>query len=235
MSNAHLNRFEWLKFVMQTVDLTPATRLVASALAVQFANDETGQINPSRSTVASYLGLHPDTVKKHLRELYELGWLDRSVARGRGKSNWYHLRLPANVVAYSSYKKRGTASLSNEGKRGMKNVPKRGQNIPPHKKQEQSKEQVTSRPAPQCQKSISIGSPNENAWNAWLERQSLPGLEQLGLYGTGNPGTTWDVPFRYPPEDDDIVGTNIAIKWAIWACGETPNNAAELAPYSSGN
>ena len=51
MSNPSINRFEWLKAVMQAEVLTPTAKNVATALAVQFANAETGQINPSQETL----------------------------------------------------------------------------------------------------------------------------------------------------------------------------------------
>ncbi|MCB1349281.1 MAG: hypothetical protein KDK11_11815 [Maritimibacter sp.] len=105
MSAAFLNRFEWLKAVMQAEDLNPAAKNVATALAVQFANDQTGQINPSVVTLADYLKTSGDTVKRAVRALVEGGWLGRTEGRGRGNRTTYILLSPGRVVAISDAKK----------------------------------------------------------------------------------------------------------------------------------
>lgn len=58
-----LNRFEWYKAVLQAEGLSATTKNVAGALAIQFANNDSGQINPSQETVSDYLKVHKDTVK----------------------------------------------------------------------------------------------------------------------------------------------------------------------------
>ena len=95
-----LNRFEWIKAVMQVETLSATTRLVASALAIQFANDKTGQINPSQETITDYLKVHPDTVKRALRELRKAGWLTSLSDGGRGKSPKLRLLSPSTTLPF---------------------------------------------------------------------------------------------------------------------------------------
>ena len=55
MHSASINRFEWLKAVLQAEGLTPTAKTVASALAVKFFNEESGQMNPTQETLADFL------------------------------------------------------------------------------------------------------------------------------------------------------------------------------------
>ena len=89
-----LNRFEWLKAVLQCADLNSSTKVVASALSVQFANDQTGQLNPSLKTLDEFLaGMFLAIMKRCLRQLVEFGWLFRTEGRGAGNSTEYDLRV----------------------------------------------------------------------------------------------------------------------------------------------
>lgn len=64
MSVQTLNRDEWLKAVTQAECVNDAAARVATALVTQFANNETGQLNPSVKTPARYLKKSPDTLKR---------------------------------------------------------------------------------------------------------------------------------------------------------------------------
>jgi len=105
--SASINRFEWLKAVTQCDGLMPISKVIATALAIQFANDETGQINPSVPTLASYVKTSKDTIKRGIRALVKAGWLDRSEGRGRGNHTNYTLCSPGKVVSISRPKKEG--------------------------------------------------------------------------------------------------------------------------------
>jgi len=50
MTRDPLNRFQWLKVVLQSGAVSMTAKAIASALAVQYANDLTGKINPSALT-----------------------------------------------------------------------------------------------------------------------------------------------------------------------------------------
>ena len=92
-----LNRFEWLKAVLQVKELNSSSQVVAAALSVQFANDETGQINPAMKTLAEYLKMALSTVKRAIKELVAAGWLSRTEGRGAGNRTRYTLRSPYRV------------------------------------------------------------------------------------------------------------------------------------------
>ncbi|WP_282092815.1 helix-turn-helix domain-containing protein [Epibacterium ulvae] len=114
---AKLNRFEWLKAVTQRSDLNSSTKAVATALAVQFANDKTGDLNPSQETLVEYLGnLSLATIKRCIRQLVELGWLFRTEGRGAGNFTKYDLRAPCKIIPFRQKKKRSPASLCDDEK-----------------------------------------------------------------------------------------------------------------------
>ncbi|WP_027256870.1 helix-turn-helix domain-containing protein [Leisingera aquimarina] len=108
-----LNRFEWLKAVLQCADLNSSTKAVASALSVQFANDKTGQLNPSLKTLDEFLaGMSLATIKRCLRQLVEFGWLLRTEGRGAGNNTEYDFRAPCNITPFRPKKKGAPATLS---------------------------------------------------------------------------------------------------------------------------
>lgn len=112
-----LNRFEWLKAVMQCSEVNSSTKVVASALAVQFANDKTGDLNPSQETLVEYLGnLSLATIKRCIRQLVELGWLFRTEGRGAGNFTKYDLRAPCKIIPFRQEKKGSPASLCDDEK-----------------------------------------------------------------------------------------------------------------------
>lgn len=108
-----LNRFEWLKAVLQCSGLNSSTKAVASALSVQFANDKTGQLNPSLKTLDEFLaGMSLATIKRCLRQLVEFGWLFRSEGRGAGNHTEYDLRAPCKIIPFRPKKKGAPVNLS---------------------------------------------------------------------------------------------------------------------------
>lgn len=139
-----LNRFEWQKAVLQVRSLTSTAKLVASALSVQFANDETGQLNPGLATLMEFLGLPLSTLKRAIRQLIDAGWLSRTEGRGAGNCTNYTLLAPCKIVPFRPKKKGPKASLSAK-KKGSLVVQKEAIREPSYK--EQSKEQK-ARPSP---------------------------------------------------------------------------------------
>ena len=126
------------KAVMQVETLSATTRLVASALAIQFANDKTGQINPSQETITDYLKVHPDTVKRALRELRKAGWLTSLSDGGRGKSPKLRLLSPSTTLPFRP---------SKGGENTSCNTPEREENLSPQaaKSGEKSSPRIISR------------------------------------------------------------------------------------------
>ena len=139
-----LNRFEWLKGVLQAKDLTSTAQLVASALSVQFANDETGLINPGLATLMKYLGMARSTLKRVIKELVDTGWLSRTEGRGAGNCTSYTLLAPYKLVPFRQKPKDPNASLSTQ-KKGSQMAQKGSTGELSYK--EQSKQQK-ARPSP---------------------------------------------------------------------------------------
>ncbi len=121
-----LNRFEWLKAVMQCSEVNSSTKVVASALAVQFANDKTGDLNPSQETLVEYLGnLSLATIKRCIRQLVELGWLFRTEGRGAGNNTEYDLRAPCKIIPFRR-KKKGVTCEPLQRRKGVIGKPENG-------------------------------------------------------------------------------------------------------------
>ncbi len=108
---ADLNRYEWLKAVLQLPEVAASTKNVAAALAIEFANDETGKIYPALTTLAKYLNLSIATIKRAIRELVTLGWLDRTEGRGAGNFTRYLLKSPCKIIPFRHRRKGSSPSL----------------------------------------------------------------------------------------------------------------------------
>ena len=215
MHNQTLNRFEWLKSVMQAEGLTPTAKNVATALAVQFANAETGQINPSQKTLADYLKVHCDTIKRVLRELRNAGWLMSIGDGGRGKAPKIRLLSPGKIVPFRA-SKGGANDPAQAEKRRDDLQQKEGQITPSHNKDKQSLEQrgrdvPTRRPVAldQFMQTRFAGNPTDgprivpktdwnslNAWSEWLHTESLPQPIDLPLVQSAE--KTGDLFFWFP-------------------------------------
>ncbi|WBL34385.1 helix-turn-helix domain-containing protein [Sinirhodobacter sp. HNIBRBA609] len=113
---ADLNRYEWLKAGLQLPELAASTKNVAAALAIEFANDETGKICPALTTMAEYLKLSIATIKRAIRELVALGWLDRTEGRGAGNFTRYLLKSPCKIIPFRHRKKGSSLSLQAQEK-----------------------------------------------------------------------------------------------------------------------
>ncbi|MGP9789611.1 MarR family transcriptional regulator [Roseinatronobacter sp. NSM] len=99
-----INRFEWLKAVLRDEALNMTAKATASALAVQFCCDETGQINPKSTTLADYLGVSLASVKRAVTDLIKAGWLYRYDGRGNRKHTRYTLISPVNITPFRAPK-----------------------------------------------------------------------------------------------------------------------------------
>ncbi|MEM7720749.1 MAG: helix-turn-helix domain-containing protein [Pseudomonadota bacterium] len=224
MGSSAINRFEWLKAVMQSDQLTPSAKLVASAMAVQFANGDTGQLNPSMQTLADYVKASTDTVKRAVRSLVEAGWLGRTEGRGRGNKTAYRLASPGKIITLSP-EKRGSNQPSEKGGMGAPSPKEKGALV--HGKGgagapsyiEQSSEQNDGRDEQWRNhrfEGVNFSGPTYvskddygvlNSWGDWLRRQGLPGLCQMNIQRStdgkrGKPQTVYLLPRRLPPETD---------------------------------
>lgn len=189
---AKLNRFEWLKAVMQCSELNSSTKVVASALAVQFANDKTGDLNPSQETLVEYLGhLSLATIKRCIRKLVKLGWLFRTEGRGAGNFSKYDLRAPCKIIPFRQKKKGSPASLCDDEKGSLvtqKAVTSELSYIEEEQSQEQKAEvepdlpdERQFDPSQPCSEQLIFvprGICFARDWDAQLEQEGLPTLER---------------------------------------------------------
>lgn len=234
MANVSINRFEWVKAVLQT-GLTPAAKNTATALGLQFANDETRQINPSTTTLVKYLRVSKSTIKRTLNELIDAGWLDRTEGRGAGNMTAYTLLSPGKILPFNSQKrvqkcpqKKGSQVSLSHGKKGSPANQKGVTSEPSYI--EQSFEQNNASPfADQIISDfkrfrfdgnsfdgLTLVSKDDwsdlNRWSSWLTAHQFPGLHNFPIKKLGQGGTEYFLlPWRRPRESER--GTEQAVNY----------------------
>lgn len=224
-----INRFEWLKGVLQA-DLSDRAKVLASALAIEFCNDGTGQLNPSLPTLARYLHVSEDTAKRAVSDLGKAGWLAKTVGRGRRNTTEYILLSPGNVTALRTVDRENRAAkrvqdcTPSEQEKGCRTADKRVQNCPSHIRKEQSYEQKTGeRPAAHLREIVRRGSWQAEAWDAWLAQNGQPALEALNkLHKDGG----YDLPWKHPPSSNDLTTSRVATSIIEWAKGKERSSHA---------
>jgi len=234
-----LNRFEWLKAVLQCADLNSSTKAVASALSVQFANDKTGQLNPSLKTLDEFLaGMSIATIKRCLKQLVEFGWLFRTEGRGAGNHTEYDLRAPAKIIPFRSKKKDAPMSLYEERK-GSSMTDKGSMGDLSYIRKEQSKEQKTA-----LEPDLLDGGPSGSAregstteavfvsrqsfgcrqWEKFTERMFGAWIDRILPEVIENGERGYLLPAKFPPtnKNDWVAWRNwlIADEWTLLAASK---------------
>ena len=220
-----LNRFEWLKVVLQS-DVQDRAKAVASALALKFANDETGRINPHQETIAEYLHDSRDKVKRAIRDLQHAGLLVVVSSPGRGRSNRYRLVTPGGMVSFTRSEKGAEVHHEKEAQvhpyqdiKGAQVHEKGGTGAPSYI--EQSSEQKAPAPS-ECPVDrcvvVAEVSHREAEWNDWLAEKGWPLLSELGMRYSDRSGVGWRMPFPLPPREGDEIEERITDKFLYWAC-----------------
>lgn len=195
-----MNRFEWLKAVLQA-GLPARASTLASALAVEFCNDETGQINPAIETLARYLGWSKDTVRRAIADLSSAGWLNRFAGDGRGNKSRYVLLSPGAVVPLRPHKGSQNSNPLRKIK-GRNPAPKGSQPCSSHIRKEQSSEQrAGARPCSHLHIAVVPGSEQHERWDAWLDQRGLPPLDQMQRLRRGE---VFDLLHRRPPSPGSV-------------------------------
>ena len=156
-----INRLEWLKAVLQA-EVTDRAKGLASALAIQFDNDQTGQINPGLDTLCACLRMGEDTVRRAIADLPSGGWLGRILGRGRDNKSVFVLLSPDIVVARRPVRNAEQAA------------PKRSRNCgSPCKAEHSSEQKAGARPAAHLAVLVESGGWKALDWNTWLSDQGL--------------------------------------------------------------
>ncbi|SHI90730.1 helix-turn-helix domain-containing protein [Wenxinia saemankumensis] len=144
-------RWEWMESVRRDAGLSATARLVAHALALDYANRATGECNPGPKHIGVTLGFSVDTAKRAIAELVAAGWIVRE-SNGPGRSNAARISFlsRAQVIEYkaAAAAKKGATVHPFPAQKGAAVPPfqrpekganlrgKRGQNCPPNHSKE---------------------------------------------------------------------------------------------------
>lgn len=174
MGNAAINRFEWLRAVTQAENLLPAAKVIATALSVQFADDKTGRINPKVTTLADYVKMSVDTVKRAIRALADAGWLGRTEGRGRRNHTSYTMCSRVKSSHFRPKRRGAPVHLS---------IIRIKQSL------EQKVRATSQQPSPHLCAVVHRGSFRETDWNDWLTARNYSPLTEIGERSSDAGGT----------------------------------------------
>lgn len=243
-------RHEWAAAVRKCADLNATARLVAMVLALDFANSDTGQCNPSQNTLADHLGVSVDTIRRALRDLKAAGFLATRPGRWRGATASYELLSPGKVVAMTPAtaptrrdgkaatgadhaRKGGQSCIPNRQGKGGKSARKGVQICTGHIKKLEPSMNKGARPSDACPVGRLVVVPDEGhgayAWASWLRKGGWPTLDQIGIRSGAATGAGWVLPAPMPPADGDDLGRSIAQKYLDWAVGRMTDARTRVA------
>ena len=97
-------RFGWLEAIRGAEGLNPTAKIVAHALALDFADRDTLQCNPSHEVLGACVKVSKATVKRAINDLISAGWIDRRQGHGRGNSSGYVFLTRAKIVPIKGVK-----------------------------------------------------------------------------------------------------------------------------------
>jgi len=228
-------RQEWAAAVRQCRDLSMTAKMVAQVLALDFANRDTGQCNPSRATLADHLGVSEATIKRALADLTRLGWLGRTGETGRNRTASYSFLSPGKVVAFGPQNgaNAGQKRPAIDGGTRVKSAPNAGQICTPPYKGRNLVKNLEAREAGECPvdriEVAHLGEHRAEAWNEWLGRNGWPSLSELGQRASDAKGAGWRVPSPIPPKDRESIGWTIAEKYFAWAAARLEDRRQGVA------
>lgn len=223
-------RQQWAQAVRKASSLNVTARLVGHSLALDFANKDTGQCNPSRATLAAHLGVSEATIKRAICDLTKGGWLSKSTTTARkrtadytflipGKSRGKVVQFPSKTAENAGQKRpaidagTGVKSDSNAGQ--ICAAPYKGRN---QVKNQDAREQASEVASPVWQSAlIEPGSYRESAWNEWLAENGWPSVAELDVPYSDESDVGWRMPFALPPGEAESIQARITEKYLNWA------------------
>lgn len=226
MCSPQIDRYQWLKAVLKS-GLQHRAKVLASCLAVEFANDETGRCDPGLRKIIEASGLSQDTAKRAIRDLIDAGWLSRTEGRGSGNKTRYTLCSPGQIVPFRQPErvadlppqKGGTDALS-EKQKGAQVHPKGGTGALSYNKDKHTSNiqgADTGRFANHRFTGNAFDGPvlvrekdhgNLSAWGRWLMAEGFPPLSEISVRRQGSAkkgGDLFALPWRTPPTDARIT------------------------------
>jgi hypothetical protein len=81
------HKFDLLKRLIADIALSPAAKVVAAVLLLQFHNIKTGQCNPSFATIGERSGRSRSSIIRDVAELEQTGWIAVVSTKGGSSSN----------------------------------------------------------------------------------------------------------------------------------------------------
>ncbi|MBV7408190.1 helix-turn-helix domain-containing protein [Maritimibacter sp. DP1N21-5] len=122
-------RWVWLESVRRDASINATARLVAHVLALDFANYNTLQCDPSNGDLADILGVSEDTVRRAIADLRDAHWIARVRGNGRRNKSNYGFLTSAKVVTLKGGKfagKRGADTPPFKGSERVANLREKG-------------------------------------------------------------------------------------------------------------
>jgi hypothetical protein len=223
-------RQEWAQAVRRARGLSMTARMVGQVLALDFANADTGQCNPSHSTLAAHLDVSVDTIKRAVRELARAGWLTKTPGQHRGHSSQFTFLSPGKVVSFADSKpgtgaetraatgeKGGHRCTPCQPEKGGKSAPEGGQICTPlYKGRNQVRTKGASAWSAHRFSANAFDGPTliptedheaMTAWGLWLSGQGFPPLLSLPIVQTSAEKRRSFValPWKRPPDRPDRI------------------------------
>lgn len=245
LKNWRQRRWNWKRAVRQDQSISDAAKVLAAALCDDFAHHETGYCIPGTDTLAEALGKDRRSVQRAMRQLREAGWIVTEHRRGSKDAARIFFAMAeetsvgsvASVAHRDESEDRETADKSvalcpETGDRSVAAQARSGDTCgatgdrsvvspcTPYKDKPRSNQRAPSTsdcPAPHLVVCIKPGSPGDEAWTEWATERGWPTHRQTNIRCSDAAGVGWNLPFSYPPNPDDEIGTSIAEKRAMWA------------------
>jgi hypothetical protein len=127
-------RWDWLEGVRRDGGpggLSPMARLVAHALALDFAHHRTGRCDRKVADIASALNTSTDTVKRALADLEAARWIVRAAGRGQGRQSRFGFLTRAKIVQLKGCRNEPSKAGSDHPTKGCRSAPSKGGRIAP--------------------------------------------------------------------------------------------------------
>ena len=224
------DRWDWIKRVRRSGDLSTMSRLVAHSLAVGYANAETGECRPGAKALADDCATTVRTIERALRELEEAGWLVRLGGEAPGQMAAIRFSFPGERPTILTGE-RPTILTGDSDQRPTDLTPTPDNPDapprPPYKEEPNLKHNgrpysqgatriyVERRPVARSML-VEFGSPQEAAWEVWVRSKGLGELREIGAQSRQGPLVGWDMPSRWPPSDRDQDATRAAVEFVNW-------------------